>query len=199
MCSKTVLQIHLRSHICQYPVKYPSVKSSPGRGFGHLFCCELCSQIEMLFLFSESWVTTLLPFLAFFEKYARVWRGFTVAWNDNYHTHTKFCSPTVYGEAFATLLSHSDCSCRLGKMLWKLQFRQLFRQLMGERKQKSCFICFLFSMPTVTVKFSPRSDLGCALALWGLQEIKKFSCKLTYLLVLFNSFCWTFCEALWSE
>lgn len=66
------------------------------------------------------------------------------------------------------------------KMLWKLQFSQLFGQLIVESIEK-CFVCFLFSMPTVTALFLPRSDLGCALALWGLQGINIFfSCKLTF-------------------
>lgn len=51
-----------------------------------------------------------------------------------------------------------------GKMLLKLQFSQLFGQLIVESIEK-CFVCFLFSMPTVTALFLPRSDLGCALAL----------------------------------
>lgn len=33
------------------------------------------------------------------------------------------------------------------------------------RGQRSVLVCYLFSMPTVTALFLPRSDLGCALAL----------------------------------
>lgn len=85
-----------------------------------------------------------------------------------FHRHLKWSllcvwfSPTVNAEAF--LFAQIAVIGSWKKCCEKLQFSQLFGQLIVGSIEK-CFVCFLFSMPTVTALFIPRSDLGYALAL----------------------------------
>lgn len=82
---------------------------------------------------------------------------------------------------FFLSLSLRTLSLAPGKknMLWKLQFSQLFWSTDWEYREVFCLFFVFYAHSHCSVL--PRSDLGCALALWGLQGINIFFLQIDFL------------------